>query len=657
VVKHAVAVGQTGHGKSALATHFCYLYRNSFEFFCWIDCRDPSLESVIRRITKELTGSAPLQSDPSARFREALASHRGPWLVVFDGATARGDIEKFSPTTGNGCVVITTTNETGWWPAAQVIPVGTFTDEEAGTCFASYAGLDAAAAGGNAVRHIANRLGKIPLALSMAGLYFRNAAGTVEELSADYFAELDALEDDGSIPPGFHLTAFAAIEHAVRHLGAGVGGNSQDVRFVQALLYRASLIAPDVIPLNYLIGSMPESVELRLGHLPEPVFADAAQRRRYITIMRTQSLAHRLLIVDEDGEQNEASEIIEIHPLVHEILRKLFLRQIPRQRLSEQLTVMMNFLHGWIVHARKRTQYFVIDQLVSHAEAMLRVIAGLGDLPATSRQQAEMFQYTKLWLKLEVSTCHMGRGNVYASVNLAREALQELWTTVPPGPAREGLALMAASAIVVDLSEAGTDASTMRPFASFALVAVAACESLGANGAAAAFEKAYLLRSSLKARAQYRDDPDIARVIEALEEMVARDPSDEVRPNAVMDELAALVDAGELTSVDALLATLRDTANDYDRHTLDCLDADIALQRREFDQAFAAVNELITRNLHETHGARPLSRGLAHIYRTIEKLISAGDGPLEQLRTLCGRVRTRAEELHEQVIAESDSDP
>jgi hypothetical protein len=132
-VKHAVAVGQTGHGKSALATHFCYLYRNSFEFFCWIDCRDPSFEATIRRITKELTGSAPPQSDPSARFREALASHRGPWLIVFDGATARGDIEKCSPTMGNGCVVITTTNETGWWPSAQVIPVGTFTDEEAGT--------------------------------------------------------------------------------------------------------------------------------------------------------------------------------------------------------------------------------------------------------------------------------------------------------------------------------------------------------------------------------------------------------------------------------------------------------------------------------------------------------------------------------------------
>jgi hypothetical protein len=192
------------------------------------------------------------------------------------------------------------------------------------------------------------------------------------------------------------------------------------------------------------------------------------------------------------------------------------------------------------------------------------------------------------------------------------------------------------------------------PFAAFALAALVACESLGANGAVAAFEKAYLLRSSLKLRAAYRDDPDIAVVIQALEEMIARDPSDEVRPNAVMDELVALVEAGDLTSIDPLLATLRATANDCDRHALDCLEADIALQRHEFDQAFAAIDDLLTRNLHQTHGARPLSRGLANLYRTLESLISAGVGPTDQMRTLSGRVRARAEELHEQVVAESD---
>jgi len=661
--KHVVTPGQTGYGKSSLAAHFCHLFRNSYEFMCWIDCRDPTLvEANIRRRTEELTRTElPPRADPSGRFREALASHRGPWLIVFDGVASCSDIEKFMPTQGNGAVLITTTNETGWWPSSTLVPVGIFTDEEAEACFASYAGLDAAAAGdaGAAITDIVARLGKIPLAVSMAGLYFRNAAGTIEELSASYFAELDALEDLGAIPPGFDRTAFAAIEHAVRHLGAGVTGVDRgDARFVEGMLYRASLLAPDLIPLNYLIASMPEAIRLRLGHLPEPSFADPALRRRYVTIMRTQSIAHRVLLLDEDGEQNEASETIEIHPLVHEILRRLFLRQIPRVRLTAQLTVMMHFLHGWIVHARRRKQYFVVDQLVAHADSLIKVVVnGLGELPTVSAQQTDMldmFQFTKIALKLEISTCRMNRGNVYDSVNLAREALLELWTRLPPSPVREALALMAASAIVADLSEAGTDAATMRPYAMHALGALLTCESLRANGAAAAYNRAYLVRSSLNQRATYRDDPEIAKVVQALNEMIKRDPSDEVRPNQVMDQLLAHIDAGDFDSADALLATLRPTANHYDRHTLDCIEAEIALQRHEFEQAFSVIDVLLARQLYQTHGARPLSRGLANIYRTLGGLIADGVGPIEQLQIFSGRVRARAEELHQQIADRSE---
>ena len=80
------------------------------------------------------------------------------------------------------------------------------------------------------------RLGFIPLAVSMAGMYFGNADGTVAELSAAYFAELDALEDDGAVAPGVsNATLYAAIRHAVGHLGGGLGSNSPDeMRIAQA---------------------------------------------------------------------------------------------------------------------------------------------------------------------------------------------------------------------------------------------------------------------------------------------------------------------------------------------------------------------------------------------------------------------------------------
>ena len=421
---------------------------------------------------------------------------------------------------------------------------------------------------------------------------------------------------------------------------------------VEGMLYRAALLAPDMIPLNYLIASMPEDIQIRLGHLPEPAFADAAQRRRYISIMRTQSIAHRVLLLDDDGVQNEASDTIDIHPLVHEILQRLFIRKIPPVPLGEQITMMMHFLHGWLVHARRRNQYFVTDQLAAHAFSLLKSIDQLGDLPTRSHQHAKMFLYTKSWLKLEVSTCRMSRGDVYASVNLAREVLHELWIH-PPDPARGALALQAASSIIVDLNEAGTDAATMRPWALFALQAVIACESLSANGAKAAFEKAYLVRSALNNRAQYREDALIVRVIHELDEMIARDPSDELRPNAVMDQLVKQIDAGDLgDSSDEMLAAVRATGNDYDKHSFDCIEVDIALRRSQFDAAFGAIDELVVRPLHQTHGARPLSRGLVNIHRTLEELIAAGIGPVEEMRLKSSRVLARAEELHQQIISQ-----
>jgi hypothetical protein len=133
----------TGHGKSALAADFCHLYNNSFEFIRWIDCSDPTLiEAKVRRLAERLTNTIiEHDADPAETLREAVAAHRGPWLLVFDGATHRHVIERFVPTHGNGSILVTTVDPTGWWPAAHHLLIETFTRPEAQQCFASYAGL------------------------------------------------------------------------------------------------------------------------------------------------------------------------------------------------------------------------------------------------------------------------------------------------------------------------------------------------------------------------------------------------------------------------------------------------------------------------------------------------------------------------------------
>lgn len=649
----AVLSGLTGYGKSALAADYCHLHANSYEFICWIDCRDDTLTvSNVRRRTEELTRiRLGHRDDPAERFLAALAAHRGPWLIVFDGAAARRDIERFLPTRGNGSVLVTTVNETGWWPGVPRIDTGVFTPAEAAACFATYAGLDPGTEHPG-ISDIVERLGWMPLAVSMGGLYFGNAAGTVAELSKDYFAELDALEDEGAVPPGVdNKTAYAAIDHAVRHLGVGIGPSSgMDMRMAQALLQRASLLAPDLIPLNYLIAATPESMLLQLGHFPDPEVADAVMRRRYISIFRTQSIAHRTLTVDNVEADSEVAETIEMHPLVREIVRELFLRQIPPARLGEQLTMMMSVLIGWMSAMRHRNAFFAVDQLAAHAEYLLRVMVKVGRFEFYQPDQVTMFKYTRSMLQLELATCRMSRGDFTSSVNLARGVLLDLAES-PRDRIRDVTALVAVSSIVVDLSTAGSSASTLRPFAQLAMRILLSCESFGGKAAAAAYDRAYLLRSFLNNRTRYRQDPQIASTLQMINGVIARDPSDEVRPNAVMDRINELIEARDLDSAEALIPLMRDGANAHDAVTVRCLEVLVTLHRGSFDAALTQIDDLLALELHETHLAVPLGMGLANVVRAIDELLAVSAVPTADLSAAADRIRTRVNDLHAQLVS------
>ena len=96
----------------------------------------------------------------------------------------------------------------------------------------------------------------------------------------------------------------------------------------------------------------------------------------------------------------------------------------------------------------------------------------------------------------------------------------------------------------------------MRPFAVLVVRTLISCELFGGSAAGTAFDRAYLVRSFLKKRPEYRNDAVIGKAIRSIDQMITRDPSDEVRPNLVMDKIWDLIEARDLDSVDSLVATL-----------------------------------------------------------------------------------------------------
>ena len=191
----AALSGVTGFGKSTVAADFCHLNRHLYEKIAWIDCHEALLiDGKVKDTLRRMNVQFDAESDVASLFRTAVANLPGPVVLVFDGAQDREQIERFVPTSGCGFVIVTSTNSTSWWTSATRLLVEAFSPEEAIRCFGTYADIDPDQHRAP-ITAVVERLKRVPLAIAMAGLYFRDSGDDVSALVADYFSRLDALDD------------------------------------------------------------------------------------------------------------------------------------------------------------------------------------------------------------------------------------------------------------------------------------------------------------------------------------------------------------------------------------------------------------------------------------------------------------------------------
>jgi len=296
--------------------------------------------------------------------------------------------------------------------------VAEFTEDEAIDCFAAYADIGPADLdrARDSIREIVVRLGLVPLAVSMSAIYFKNTEGQLDELALQYFSDLEALADDASIPPGFPSTAFAAIQHASRSLAKGARTGQVYGRSARAVVEIGCLLAPELLPLNFILQATDESVYVDLANLPVPTEVDQAVRRGVLSALRTQSIAQRV-VNDGEGNRTPVSETVAVHPLVHDILRRSYLAAVPHGYLESQCTVFMYFLVGWLGKLRDQGEFFAVEQLRVHADDLLALIAENEPLSSMSRHSLRVFTYAKALLRAELSTCAASRGRLQQHLN------------------------------------------------------------------------------------------------------------------------------------------------------------------------------------------------------------------------------------------------
>lgn len=350
---------------------------------------------------------------------------------MFDGAKDRQQIEAFVPTSGCGMTIVTSTNSTTWWTAAHRIDIDAFSQDQAIACFASYADVDASVHHA-AIGEIVARLERVPLAVAMAGLYFRDSSSDIAYLSVHYFKELAALDDPAWKPEGFDHTAFAAIRLAVAKLRDAPAGSDEDRRHVQTLIHHSALLAPELIPFNMILQTVDTQSSLNLEHPPRPNVADPHRRNVIMSDLSTQTIARRRHYVDRAGGENPASDTLNIHPLVHEILHTIVVDTTSRADLLRLLTDLVGTVYGWLDEMRNEGFFFPVDQLLVHADTVLNAVDALADVdPIADAEHLFLYRCAKAFLRCETANAYSSRGQYERSVTLIERMLNDV----------EGLAL------------------------------------------------------------------------------------------------------------------------------------------------------------------------------------------------------------------------
>ncbi|HEX9370380.1 MAG TPA: tetratricopeptide repeat protein [Roseiflexaceae bacterium] len=255
----AITTGIGGIGKTQLASEFAHRYGQHFAGgVFWISCLDPAGVGVEIAAcggagAMELYSAADnLTQDEQVRRVYAAWEHHLPRLLIFDNCddlpanTAEAQVAALMPK-GGGCRVLITSRRGRWSRALGVtpLPLGVLTRAESVALLRNYR-ADLSDAGADA---LADELGDLPLALSLAGGYL---ATYQEEPFGELTAYLDQLrqlrlkhqsmQGKGATLSltGHELNVWATFDLSFARLDARDRIDSMAV----ALLARAARLAP-----------------------------------------------------------------------------------------------------------------------------------------------------------------------------------------------------------------------------------------------------------------------------------------------------------------------------------------------------------------------------------------------------------------------------
>jgi tetratricopeptide (TPR) repeat protein len=170
-----VLSGLGGVGKTHLALEYAHRHRADYDVVWWVAAEEGTsmaaeLAALARRLgVAEVAGQADMIDALWNVLRDGIR-----WLLIFDNAKHRGDLEPYWPAIGGHVVV--TSRDPHWAGLAETFEVGVLDRAESVAFLQSRVDADVEVTG-----DLADALGNLPLALEQAAAYVGQTKITVEE--------------------------------------------------------------------------------------------------------------------------------------------------------------------------------------------------------------------------------------------------------------------------------------------------------------------------------------------------------------------------------------------------------------------------------------------------------------------------------------------
>jgi Tetratricopeptide repeat/NB-ARC domain len=327
--------GLGGVGKTSLAAEYAHRFRKSYRLIWWVRAEHAaSIADDLVRLLVALTGETNFgQADAFPRLWNELAG-REPWLIVYDNAKTPTVLRELWPSGGTGDVIVTSRTDIWAEFVDDAITVEVFSRDDAVTLLRARTHDDDEPS----AAEVADRLGRLPLALVQAAAYVTQTRTTFE-----HYAQLitQQMGDVLATTPPSDYNVPVAITWSM-----SIAEASAQARGARELLIFWSFLAPEQIPRDMASSCAP--------NLPDPLPEIAANRVRYD--LAVAALTHYSLLSAGPS-----------YLLVHRLVQLTVRLSLPEAEQRVWATISVRALsHLFPRNPRDRETWGVCAQLTPH---------------------------------------------------------------------------------------------------------------------------------------------------------------------------------------------------------------------------------------------------------------------------------------------------